>query len=173
MGLTRLPARCSFELMYSAFPKPGQRCWAHFCGSYGLPAGLVERTPLTFVRNVDVSYLFRDAAGGEWRLAFPQFEGTDFQYLDGERCDESHPKFAEWTRHSLAEKVAKGEPEVYSSIVHITGGEIERLRWRLERNGFDPDQPPAGPCPRVTEGPVIRTRNPRLPVKDEPRRMRS
>lgn len=177
IGIDSSSHKCSHELVYADFPKPGQRCWAYFCGSYGLPTGLAERAPLTFVRNVDVRYLFRDTEGREWLLGFPQFDGTGYQYLDGERCNESHPRFVEWLRHLLAEKLAQGEPEAYSSIVHIVDGEIDRLRWRLVRNGHDPDQPPAGPCPRVTPGPRGRaTPNPRLPVRSEgaqPRRMNS
>ena len=117
----------------------------------------------------------RDESGKVWKLFRTQIEPGLFLYLDGEKCAESHPKFAEFMRSSLADNIARLRSGSVDSpaLERLLEDNISRTRWYLERNGFDPDQPPSGPTPQITAQPRNVASNPRMPTNAEPRRMRS
>ena len=180
--LDRSLFKCSCELMIGAFPIPGNRCWANFCGSYGLPKGLADRTPLLILDWCEFRGRFRDESGMIWELCRVQIDTGFSFYLDGEEFHESHPRCAAYLRHSV-EKQARILRESLDDWKHATSrfdceGQLSRTRWYLERNGYDPDTPlPPGPIPKATATPKGRSAsNPRMPIRntgDSPRRMNS
>lgn len=168
--------------MVGRIPIPGNRCWAEFCGSYGLPPGLADRTPLVIVDWNEFVGTVRDEEGHVWSVNRVQIDTGYTFHLDGEECHESHPKSAVYLQHSVRKLNALLETSLEEWTRPVSRfaceEQLSRTRWYLERNGYDPDGPiPAGPAPRLTAGSrTASAPNPRLPVgkgDEEPRRMRS
>lgn len=165
--------------MIGNHPIPGARCWANFCGSYGLPDGLEDRTPLVVVAWSEFTGTALDAGGKLWSLNRVQIDTGFSYYLDGLLCLEDSPTAVEYLRHVVRRLKAKlastGGAGRYDR--HNLEEKLSRARWYLERNGNDTDVPPSGPAPRLAGGSPPSTQpNPRLPVRQgqsEPRRMRS
>lgn len=163
--------------MISEFPRVGKKCWVQRCAGYELPVGLADRSQVTVIDWEGFSGRCRDERGTVWDLVRTQIEPGLYLYLDGQKCGESHPKFAEYLRAGLAANLVRLEAggQQSAAFERMLRESISCTRWYLARNGFDPDQPPAGPCPQITAPGRIVSTSPHLPVpaNGEPRRMRS
>jgi hypothetical protein len=142
--------------MFSEFPQGGKPCWVSSCTGYRLPPGLPERSRVTVMEWEGALGRCRDENGHDWTLCRTQIEPGIFLYLDGGRCDEPHPKFAEFFRHALAEGEAKLASGNYTYSEHKLQNDLSHWRWYLERNGYDAHEPPRGPRPKMTSGPSPR-----------------
>lgn len=164
--------------MFQEFPYVGQKCWVRTVIGYPLPTGLEDRDVVTVIEVRPQRVVVRNRQRKEWDLPSISVDSGHSMFLDGELVGEHHPKFAEYFRHALLEIERKR-----SSTAGSGPDQSDRTadwRWLLERNGFDPDEPPNGECPKESGGAKGSLPPPsRLPVRarpepeSSPRRMNS
>ena len=124
--------------MIGCHPIPGKRCWAHFCGSYGLPNGLEPRTPLVVIEGEGFSSKLLDGQGGLSVLNRVQIDAGFSFYLDGEEFHESHPKCTVYLRHNIQklEGILRVRLEDWGRDVYRFAyqEDLSQTGWYLERN---------------------------------------
>lgn len=144
------PKNCSHEQIFQEFPYIGQKCWVQTVIGYPLPAGLEDRDSVTVIDVGAQRIVVRNRQRLEWDLPRISLDTGRSMYLDGELVGEHHPKFAEYIRHALL--ALDRERETAAGTESDCQERISDWRWLLERNGFDPDEPPKGECPQNTGG---------------------
>lgn len=124
-------------------PEIGKRAWAIDSIPYPLPNGLENWTEITIEESGAAGIRVCDPQGREWMLCRAQVDAGHGYFLDGEYCDEAHPKAALHLRHTLlalAERMRREREELHGSATWWQG-DVDRTRWYLSRNGYDPDEP--------------------------------
>jgi len=139
---------------------PGTRAWVVDCAGYDLPAGLVDRQPVQVILCTGYRAVVSDDTGNKWDLNPVNVDTGHTYWFDGFPYDESHPL----TLHHLHDALARLVAELAMNRAPYTGWyfemqeRIEELRWRLERNGYNPDSSlPRLPAPRLQSPPDTTT----------------
>ncbi len=139
---------------------PGNRAWAHSGIGHPLPAGLTDRQPIQIVLCTGYRAVVADATGRKWDLDPVNIDTGHTYFFDGFSYDESHPL----TLHYLHESLARLVTELAMNRAPYIGWDsrmqqdIDNLRWRLQRNDYNPDSPlPRLPAPILQSSPDTTT----------------
>lgn len=153
--------------MFLELPVTGKTGWVIDSARCPLPDGLEHRAPVTVVGVARQTVVVRDESGRTWVLARMQVDVGGGWWLDGEYCPETHPKAVLHLRHTLRaleERMRREQDELHGSPTWWQE-DVERARWYLTRNGFDPDESlPGGEPPVLTGAPGRKSDRPRIPV---------
>ncbi len=130
-------------------PKVGAKCWVDGDWEEEEDLPWPDRQQLTIVA-VDpdsTDFVVRDEHGLEEEVSMGMVDTGVYYLMGREEIPESHPLAAEFHRHAVAQAKEEIPGITDQSLREMAEASMNEFRWYLERNGYDPDEPPHGPKP--------------------------